>query len=189
MIMARRNAQTDAPSEATEEAASESTAAATARPPLDLSVIQVRTGLNRSEMAQKRRTRVTRTPEQKAIDAIVEAAWKQWVEEGKPASWVEQPGREITAPAEQWDTVTYYVHKAGKFYDLKIRFGDVERFTAEDGTEYASAVFTATERAAGDKPDATLPEDGAEDGEEQSGQDEPEVNFDADPEPEAVTEF
>jgi len=139
---------------------------APARPPVDLSTISVTTDLSRVDMARHRRTRTARDDDQKAIDAIVEAAWKAWVEAGRPADWVDQPGRLIAAPAEAWETIVFLVQKAGRFYSLKIKFGDVDTFD-KDGVTYSEAVFTATERPAGEQSDATLP-DGEQDG-DQSG--------------------
>jgi hypothetical protein len=157
IIMARKTKEADQAAEQTPQVT---------RPELDLGSMVVETDLSRTDMALHRRTRVVRSDKQKAIDAIVEAAWKAWTEAGRPTSWVEQPGRLVTVPAEQWETAVYMIRRGGTFYDLKIRFGDVDTFE-KDGVQFSQAVFTATERPAGEQPDSDQPaEDGdqAEDG-------------------------
>lgn len=132
------------------------------RPPLDFGDITVSRVTDRRTMADMRRTRGDRDPQQLQVDAIVDAAYNEWLEAGKPTAWVDQPGTFLSVPQDQAETLQWRVRQAGTHYALRIRFGDIK---ITDG--YAEVVFTATDRPA--KSDDA--QDGAQDDAQDGAQD------------------
>ena len=131
------------------------------RKPVTLSAMQTGS-VEPTLMGRYRRTRGERDEQQKAFDAMVDLAWREWIDAGKPEDWNEQPGTFFTVPADELETAQYLVYRAGRYYHLKIRFGRVETEVGEDGATYATAVFTATDFPAGESepPDEDDDNDG-----------------------------
>lgn len=125
------------------------------RPALDFGSLVVTEITERKTMAEYRRTRTEREPEQRAVDQLVNKAYEAWLAAGKPTSWVQTPGMLVKVPEKQFETLQFRIRKAGVFYDLRIRFGDV-KVSADGKVKYAECVFTATDRPADEQPD---PED------------------------------
>lgn len=135
------------------------------RPALDLGSLEVTKITERRTMAEFRRTRGERPAEQKAIDQIVDRAYQAWVEAGKPTNWVQQPGMLLRVPASQFETLQFRVRKAGVFYDLRIRFGDIKT-TGSGKSKITECVFVATDRPEDEKPDEMADDDEDDNGEE-----------------------
>jgi hypothetical protein len=69
---------------------------------------------------------VVRSKEQRAIDKMVELAYKKWVEAGKPKEFSKSPGGHLTVPESQVLVVERAIRKSGVFLHLSIRFGSNE---------------------------------------------------------------
>lgn len=113
---------------------------------LNLDGLQVKTVTDPQEMAKARRTRGERSPEQKRLDAMVEAAWKAWKEAGEPTEWPRMPGVQLRIPEAQFETLQAGIRKAGNFYDLRVRFGR----PIKDGNGNVEIVFVVTDRTSND---------------------------------------
>jgi hypothetical protein len=111
---------------------------------------------DRTTMAQYRRTRGERDAEQRQIDAVVEAAWQDWQDAGRPTEWPDMPGTYWTGPKAEFETLQWRVHKAGQYFALKVRFGDIKEVVGENGSPYAECVFVVTDRP---KDEAPTPEE------------------------------
>lgn len=116
---------------------------------LNLDGLVVRTVTDPQEMAKARRTRGERSPEQKRLDAMVEAAWKAWKEAGEPTEWPRMPGVSLRIPEAAFETLQAGIRKAGNFYDLKVRFGR----PIKDGSGNVEIVFVVTDRPEKDDDD------------------------------------
>ena len=112
------------------------------RPPLDVAAIEVRKA-DQDTMRAFRKQRDTRKSdkEQQMIDRLVAQAYDQWVTAGKPEEWEEKNGLYVKLPEDQLETLTWRVHRAGTFFNMSVRFGDVK---TEEG--YSETVFTATDK-------------------------------------------
>jgi len=108
---------------------------------LDLGGLEVATVTDPKEMAKARRTRGERSPEQKRLDAMVEQAWEAWKAAGQPSEWPKMPGVKLRIGESQFETLQAGIRKAGQFYDLKVRFGQVKK----DGN-MVEVVFVVTDR-------------------------------------------
>lgn len=115
---------------------------------LNLDGLVVTTVTDPQEMAKARRTRGERSPEQKRLDAMVEAAWKAWKEAGEPTEWPRMPGVKLRIPEAAFETLQAGIRKAGNFYDLKVRFGR----PVKDGGN-VEIVFVVTDRPQNDDDD------------------------------------
>lgn len=115
---------------------------------LDLSGLVVEAVTDRQEMAKARQVR-ERTPEQKRLDAMVEAAWKAWEEAGKPTDWPKMPGVRLTISEAKHESLVAGIRKAGQFWDLKVRFGR----PIKDGNGNVQIVFVAMTRKDDDDTD------------------------------------
>lgn len=113
---------------------------------LNLDGLVVQTVTDPQEMAKARRTRGERSPEQKRLDAMVEAAWKAWKEAGEPTEWPRMPGVKLRISEAQFETLQAGIRKAGNFYDLRVRFG--RPIKGSDGT--VEIVFVVTDRTGND---------------------------------------
>lgn len=116
---------------------------------LNLDGLVVTTVTDPQEMAKARRTRGERSPEQKRLDAMVEAAWKAWKEAGEPTEWPRMPGVKLRIPESAFETLQAGIRKAGNFYDLKVRFGR----PVKDGSGNVEIVFVVTDRPEKDEDD------------------------------------
>lgn len=95
------------------------------RPALDFSSLTVAKAAKET-MKSHKPVRGQRDPEQTQIDGIVKAAHSEWVANGKPSEWAEQPGTYLLLPEGQLETLKWRIQRAGQFYDFKIRFSNVE---------------------------------------------------------------
>jgi hypothetical protein len=123
------------------------------RPAIDFTSSTFARVQERKTMAEYRRTRGERDQEQREFDRIVDEAYNDWVNAGKPTDWVDMPGTYWQGPKEQAETVMWRVHRSGQHYSLKIRFGDLKEITGPNGESYAEVVFVVTDRPANDTPD------------------------------------
>lgn len=112
---------------------------------LDLGGLEVAPVTDPQEMAKARRVRGERSPDQKRLDAMVENAWKAWKDAGEPSEWPKMPGVKIRIGESQFETLQAGIRKAGQFYDLKVRFGKVEKTNG-----VCEVVFVVTDRPAKD---------------------------------------
>jgi hypothetical protein len=115
---------------------------------LDLGGLVVKTVTDPQEMAKKRRVR-ERSPEQKRLDAMVEAAWQAWKDKGQPTEWPKMPGVSVTIPEAKHETLLAGIRKAGQFYDLRVRFGR----PIKDGSGNVEVVFVVTDKLSNDDDD------------------------------------
>lgn len=119
------------------------------RKPLTLGAVVARPVTDRTAMAKARRQRVARDDQQKAVDAIVEQTYELWKSNGRPdpTKWVDLAGSAMSLEVkeDEVDTLIWLIRKAGLYYQVRIRFGDVKK---RDGN--AVVVFVATDRPNGE---------------------------------------
>lgn len=124
--------------------------------PLDFTQIEIHALDTPQQMGEHRRTRGDRGDEQKYVDKIVKQAYERWVSAGKPDAWVDSRGLRLRVPDGQVETLQFRIRKAGTFYAMRIRFGDLVSTNGK-----TTVPFIATDP----KSESDGDEDGDEDGE------------------------
>lgn len=131
------------------------------RDTLDIAGISAVVVKERNEMAYARPTRGERSPQQQAVDKLVEQAFEAWVKGGKPDSWVDSVGMRLRVPAGgQYETLRYMLTRSSILFDVKVRIG---RILETDG--YCEFVFVVSERPRGEAAPADDPDENDEDNE------------------------
>jgi hypothetical protein len=112
------------------------------RPALDLASMKVVEVTNADTMRAFRRTRGERDKEQVIVDNLVRKAHEKWIGLGRPNDWNDSlSGYQISVPDAQFETVEWRIRRAGEYFDVAIRFGEVKH---QDG--YAVFIFIAKDR-------------------------------------------